>query len=103
VHGILAFITRLTSFCLQSLHHRFVDWIKPSNTALMLGSLADLASTKPELVAENALLRQQLVILNVSDIRCCVPLKAGFHELVSLITLTHFPVEGKGIGNTFHF
>jgi len=63
VHEILTFITRLISFCLQSLHHRFVDWTKPSNTALILGTLTDLSRSKSELVAENALLRKPLIIL----------------------------------------
>ena len=63
VHGILTFIKRLTGFCLKSLHHRFVAWTKPSTTALILGTLTDLARSKSELVAENALLRQQLIIL----------------------------------------
>jgi putative transposase len=63
VHGILTFIKRLTGLCLQSLHHRFVAWTKPSNTALILGTLTDLARSKSALVAENALLRQQLIIL----------------------------------------
>ena len=48
---------------LQSLHHRFIAWTKPDTTTLMLGTLADLARSKSELVAENALLRQQLIIL----------------------------------------
>jgi hypothetical protein len=63
VHEILPFITRLLSFCLQSLYHRLVDWTKPSNTALLLGTLTDLARSKSELVAENALLRKPLMIL----------------------------------------
>jgi hypothetical protein len=63
VHGILTFIKRLTGLCLQSLHHRFVAWTKPSNTALILGTLTDLARSKSALVAENALLCQQLIIL----------------------------------------
>ncbi len=63
VHGILTFIKRLTDFCLQSLHHRFVFLTKPGTTSLMLGTLTDQARSKSELVAENALLRQQLVIL----------------------------------------
>ncbi len=60
---ILTFITRLTRFCLQSLDHRFVDLTKPSNTSLIMGTVTDLARSKSELVAENALLRQQLIIL----------------------------------------
>jgi len=63
VHKILTFIKRLTDFCLQSLHHRFVAWTKPDTTSLLLGTLTDLARSKSELVAENALLRQQLIVL----------------------------------------
>jgi hypothetical protein len=57
------FVTRLTRFCLQSLHHRLVAWTKPDTTSLLLGMLTDLARSKSQLVAENALLRQQLIIL----------------------------------------
>ncbi len=63
MHSILTFIRQLISICFQSLQHRFVDWTEPSNTSLTLGTVADLARTKSELVAENALLRQQLIIL----------------------------------------
>jgi putative transposase len=64
VHGILTFMKRLTGVCLQSLQQRFVAWTKPDTTSLMLGTLTDLARSKSELVAENALLRQQLLILH---------------------------------------
>src|SRR5216117_3492209 len=48
----------------QALHHRFIDWTKPGTaTSLLVGTLTDLARSKSELVAENALLRQQLIIL----------------------------------------
>ncbi|SRR6266851_4624733 len=63
VRRILTIITRLTRFCLQSLHHRFVAWTTPNTTSLLLGTLIDQARSKSELVAENALLRQQLIIL----------------------------------------
>ncbi len=63
VQGILTIITWLTHLCLRSLHHRFVAWTKPDTTPLLLGTLTDLARSKSELVAENALLRQQLIIL----------------------------------------
>jgi putative transposase len=39
-------------------------WVKPATTSLLLGTLADLAKGKSELIAENALLRQQLIILH---------------------------------------
>ncbi len=57
------FVTRLTRFCLRSLHHRYVAWTKPDTTSLMQGMLTDLARSKSQLVAENALLRQQLIII----------------------------------------
>ncbi len=63
VQGIFTFITLLTGHCLQSLHQRFVAWTKPDTTSLLLGMLTDLTRSKSELVAENALLRQQLIIL----------------------------------------
>jgi putative transposase len=65
VHGILIFIKKLTSLCFQSLHQRFIDWTKPDTAAsLMVEMLTDLTRSKSELVAENALLRQQLIILS---------------------------------------
>jgi len=63
VHGILTFFKRLAGCGFQSLHHRFVAWSKPDTTSFLLGTLTDLARSKSELVAENALLRQQLIIL----------------------------------------
>jgi putative transposase len=39
-------------------------WTKPaSGHSLVLGTVMDLARSKPELIAENALLRQQLIVL----------------------------------------
>src|SRR5262249_24027234 len=63
VQRILSFITRLTRFCLKSLHHRYVTWTTPGPTSLLLLTLTDLSRSKSQLVAENALLRQQLIIL----------------------------------------
>jgi hypothetical protein len=63
VQRILTFITRLTRFCLQSLHHRYITWTTPGPTSLLLLTLTDLSRSKSELVAENALLRKPLIIL----------------------------------------
>lgn len=38
--------------------------MKPSTTSLAIGAFADLTRGKTELLAENALLRQQLIILH---------------------------------------
>jgi hypothetical protein len=63
VQRILTFITRLTRMYFQALQRPFVDWTQPSATSLILGTATDLARSTSELVAENALLRQQLILL----------------------------------------
>jgi putative transposase len=63
VHGILTCFKRLAGHGFQSLHYRFLAWTKPDTTSLLLGTLTDLTRNKSELAAENALLRQQLIIL----------------------------------------
>jgi hypothetical protein len=61
VQRILTFVTRLIGLCLQLLHHRFVACTTPTTTSLLLLMLTDLARSKSDLVAENVLLRQQLI------------------------------------------
>jgi hypothetical protein len=40
-----------------------LNCIKPSSDGLMLGIISDMARSKVELVAENAFLRQQMLVL----------------------------------------
>ena len=54
---------RLVGTSVNVLRTRFVHWTTPLTSSLPLGTLADLARSKSELMAENALLRQQLIIL----------------------------------------
>jgi putative transposase len=63
VNLILSHLKRLVGTSLDVLRVRFVHWIKPLTTSLPLGTLADLTRSKSELIAENALLRQQLIML----------------------------------------
>ena len=60
---IFIFIRRLTGVWLQSVNQHFVAWTKLDTSSLLLGTLTDFARSKSELAAENALLRQQLIIL----------------------------------------
>lgn len=52
---------------IHSYFHRLqlliLKWTKPSRISPLLGTVTDLARGKPELAAENALLRQQRIIL----------------------------------------
>jgi hypothetical protein len=61
--GILTHLRRLKDGCLEALSSRFARWTKPLASSLPLQTLADLGRSKSELLAENALLRQQLIIL----------------------------------------
>ncbi len=60
---VLKHLQRLKDGCLDVLTTRFAHWTKPLLTTLPLATLSDLSRSKSELLAENALLRQQLIIL----------------------------------------
>ena len=61
--GVLTSLQRLKNGCWNALSSRFAGWTKPLRTSLPLATLTDLGRSKSELIAENALLRQQLIIL----------------------------------------
>jgi putative transposase len=61
--GVLTSLRRLLDGCWHTLSSRFARWTKPLTSSLLLATLTDLGRSKSELVAENALLRQQLIIL----------------------------------------
>jgi len=48
---------------LHWLHERIKFWTKPATSVLAIGALLDLTRSRTDLVIENALLRQQLIIL----------------------------------------
>jgi transposase InsO family protein len=61
---MIAFVhlkTRLKQFVL-GVEQRFKRWTKPSGNSLIPGTLIDVTRSKRELIAENALLRQQLMV-----------------------------------------
>ncbi|MBK7450176.1 MAG: hypothetical protein IPJ47_12435 [Anaerolineales bacterium] len=49
---------------LRWLQERIKHWTKPATPALIVGILSDLIRSHTDLVVENALLRQQLIVLN---------------------------------------
>jgi len=59
VHGM--FKKRATAN-LRAIYGRLVGWTKPAARPPVRGAIADVAMTKAALVAENALLRQQLIV-----------------------------------------
>ena len=61
--GILTHLQWLKDSCWDALSSRFARWTKPLRISLPLSTLTDLGRSKSELIAENALLRHQLIIL----------------------------------------
>jgi len=61
--GVVTPLLRLLDGCRYTLSARLTRWTKPLTSSLPLQTLADLGRSKSELVAENTLLRQQLIIL----------------------------------------
>ena len=48
----------------QFIQQQFVALTKPATKSLVLGSISDATRINKQLIAENALLRQQLIVLN---------------------------------------
>src|SRR5437868_522880 len=61
--GVFTTLKQLKDGCLDALSSRFIRWTKPLAASLPLANLTDLRRSKSELLAENALLRQQLISL----------------------------------------
>ena len=61
--GVMTSLQQLKDGCLHALSSRLTRWTKPLTSSLPLSTLADLSRSKSELGAENALLRQQLLLL----------------------------------------
>jgi putative transposase len=61
--GVLTHFQRLKNSCWHALSSHFTRWTKPLRASLPLATLTDLGRSNVELLAENALLRQQLIIL----------------------------------------
>jgi hypothetical protein len=64
VSRLLSSFKQKLFFCFHALQEHVLHWLKPPTTSLVLGALTALTRGKSELMAENALLRQQLIILH---------------------------------------
>ena len=91
-------LKRLVGTSVSVLRTRFVHWTTPLTSSLPLGILTDLARSKSERVAENALLRQQLIILKRQVKRqACTKTDRVFLVLLARVVRTwkqaHFIVQ----------
>jgi len=60
---VITSLLRLKDGSLDVLSARFARWTKPFRTFVPLATLTDLGKSRSQLIAENALLRQQLLVL----------------------------------------
>ena len=63
VFPVLIPIKQRIALCFHALYNGMVRWMNPRSTSFMPGTIAVFAKGKSELLVENALLRQQLIIL----------------------------------------
>ncbi len=74
---------------LFQLQQRIKHWTKPATLALSFGVLSDLTRSRADLIVENALLRQQLIVLHRQVKRPVFTNRDRFH-LVLLARCTRF-------------
>jgi hypothetical protein len=56
-------LTSLFNFC-NNLDSWIKQWVKPTTATLVTASLSDITRSRADLIAKNAMLRQQLIVLN---------------------------------------
>jgi len=67
-------------------YQRFKRWSKPATLSLICGVGSDLVRSRSDLVIENAILRQQLIILNRQVRRPHLTI----HDRIRLVFLSRF-------------
>jgi hypothetical protein len=60
---IIGWCKKVIKAGIQWVEHQLLQQTRPSRAVVIIGTGADIVRTRAELLAENALLRQQLVVL----------------------------------------
>ena len=85
---ILGLLKKRAESSLRTVHTHLLRWTKPATRTPVRGAITNIAMTKAALVAENALLRQQLTVLRRQVARPAV-MPCDRLLLVLLARLTH--------------
>ncbi len=95
----LARLRHRVRHCVDTVRSRVSRWTQPHPIALPLGVVADVARSRRDLLLENALLRQQVLILNRSVKRpALTPVLAGERIRPDLLALTRHECQA-GVGD----
>ncbi len=65
-------VQRFIGSAVQAIRTHVSRWTKPASPTLVSGTIVDVARSKPELIVENVLLRQQLIVLHRTVKRPCL-------------------------------
>ena len=63
LHGLMKYLKPRAHAVVLRLEDRFKQWSQPDTDWLVMGTLIDTTRSKRDLIAENAFLRQQLIVL----------------------------------------
>jgi putative transposase len=88
---ITQFATKLLSRLATAANHLFRRITEPARSNIVTATLADLPRTRLELLAENSLLRQQLIVLH----RQVKTPRLTWRERLSLLFLAHWAPNWK--------
>jgi hypothetical protein len=78
-------------YFLFQFHQKIKQWAKPTTPSLISGVISDLTRSRSDLIVENALLRQQLIVLNRQMKRPLLTRRDRF----LLVLLARFPFSGN--------
>jgi hypothetical protein len=78
-------------YYLFQFQQKIKQWAKPNTQSMISGVLSDLTRSRSDLIVENALLRQQLIVLNRQVKR---PLLTQ-HDSFRLVLLARLPGSGN--------
>ena len=73
-------------YFLLQFQQKIKQWAKPTTLSLISGFISDLSRSRSDLIVENALLRQQLIVLHRQVTRPVF----NQHDRFRLVLLAHF-------------
>jgi len=87
----------ILKYFLFQFQQKIKQWAKPATLSLIAGVISDMTRSRADLIAENALLRQQLIVLHRQVKR---PLFTQ-HDRFRLVLIARFPGSGNKLFTLF--
>ncbi len=84
LHNVLSQVTIIAQSIFNTVERHFKAWIEPVSGSMVGGIATDLVKSKPQVILENALLRQQVIVSNRQVARPQLTTKRIQGELLKL-------------------